>query len=115
MKTGGTHRDPLRSWSMVARVSDPSARALPRRPTRLGLAIGRALDIPVELRYIDRRDIDNIRRRVVNIEKARRMLRWTPQVTLETGLSRTAEWFVRSGMAEQPSGAEEHVEPIERP
>ena len=81
----------------------------------LGLAIGRALDIPVELRYIDRRDIDNIRRRVVNIEKARRMLRWTPQVTLETGLSRTAEWFVRSGMAEQPSGAEEHVEPIERP
>jgi UDP-glucose 4-epimerase len=66
----------------------------------LGLAIGRALDVPVELRHIDRRDIDNIRRRVVNIEKARRMLRWTPQITLETGLSRTAEWFVRSGLAE---------------
>jgi UDP-glucose 4-epimerase len=66
----------------------------------LGLAIGRALDVPVEMRHIDRRDIDNIRRRVVNIEKARRMLRWTPQVTLETGLSRTAEWFVRSGMTE---------------
>ncbi len=32
--------------------------------------------------HIDRRDIDNIRRRVVNIEKARRMLRWAPQVTL---------------------------------
>ncbi|MBA2382429.1 MAG: NAD-dependent epimerase/dehydratase family protein [Chloroflexi bacterium] len=66
----------------------------------LALAIGRALDVPVELRHIDRRDIDNIRRRVVNIEKARRMLRWTPQVTLETGLSRTAEWFVRSGFTE---------------
>jgi UDP-glucose 4-epimerase len=66
----------------------------------LGLAIGRALDVPVELRHIDRRDIDNIRRRVVNIEKARRMLRWTPQITLESGLSRTAEWFVRSGLAE---------------
>jgi UDP-glucose 4-epimerase len=67
---------------------------------QLGLAIGRALDTQVELRHVDRRDIDNIRRRVVNIEKARRMLRWTPQITLETGLSRTAEWFVRSGLAE---------------
>jgi UDP-glucose 4-epimerase len=69
----------------------------------LAIAIGHALDVPVELRHIDRRDIDNIRRRVVNIEKARRMLRWTPQVTLETGLSRTAEWFVRSGLTEAPS------------
>ena len=66
----------------------------------LGIAIGRALGVDVDLNHIDRRDIDNIRRRVVNIEKARRMLRWTPQVTLETGLSRTAEWFVRSGFAE---------------
>lgn len=66
----------------------------------LALAIGKALGVSVDLRHIDRRDIDNIRRRVVNIEKARRMLRWTPQVTLETGLSRTAEWFVRSGITE---------------
>ena len=66
----------------------------------LALAIGRTLDVPVELRHIDRRDINNIRRRVVSIEKARRMLRWTPQVTLETGLGRTAEWFVRSGITE---------------
>lgn len=74
----------------------------------LGRAIGRALDTPVELRHIDRRDIDNIRRRVVSIEKARRMLRWTPQVTLEKGLTRTAEWFVRSGIteaAEMPQAA----------
>ena len=68
----------------------------------LGLAIGRALGVEVELHHIDRRDIDNIRRRVVNIEKARRMLRWTPQVTLETGLARTAEWFVKSGFATSP-------------
>jgi UDP-glucose 4-epimerase len=68
----------------------------------LGLAIGNALGVSVDLRHIDRRDIDNIRRRVVNIEKARRMLRWTPQVTLETGLGRTAEWFVRSGFAVDP-------------
>jgi UDP-glucose 4-epimerase len=76
----------------------------------LGLSIGRALGVDVELRHIDRRDIDNIRRRVVNIEKARRMLRWTPQVTLETGLGRTAEWFVRSGFAEP--GREAVPEPV---
>ncbi len=68
----------------------------------LARSIGRALDVDVELRHIDRRDIDNIRRRVVNIEKARRMLRWTPQITLDAGLSRTAEWFIRSGMAIPP-------------
>ncbi len=44
-------------------------------------------------RHIDRRDMDNIRRRVVNIEKTRRMLRWSPQVTLPVGLSRTARWI----------------------
>jgi nucleoside-diphosphate-sugar epimerase len=66
----------------------------------LGLAIGRALERPVELHHIDRRDIDNIRRRVVNIDKARRMLHWTPQVTLEIGLARTAEWFIASPFAD---------------
>lgn len=43
---------------------------------------------------IDRRDIDNIRRRVVNIEKARRVLRWVPRVTLAEGLQRTKQWLV---------------------
>ncbi|HLA16053.1 MAG TPA: NAD-dependent epimerase/dehydratase family protein [Candidatus Limnocylindrales bacterium] len=56
---------------------------------RVGEAVGR----PVTIDHIDRRDIDNIRRRVVSIEKARRMLRWTPQVTLEEGLLMTAAWL----------------------
>ena len=43
--------------------------------------------------HIDRRDIDNIRRRVVNIEKIRRIIRWVPRYTLQHGLSRTLEWF----------------------
>ena len=43
--------------------------------------------------HVDRRDIDNIRRRVVNIEKIRRVLRWTPRTTLEEGLRLTHEWF----------------------
>jgi UDP-glucose 4-epimerase len=43
--------------------------------------------------YVDRRDIDNIRRRVVNIEKIRRELRWVPSLTIEQGLRRTYEWL----------------------
>jgi UDP-glucose 4-epimerase len=35
---------------------------------------------------VNRLDIDNIRRRVLNIEKIRRELRWTPKLTLEHGL-----------------------------
>jgi UDP-glucose 4-epimerase len=64
---------------------------------RLAELIGAAMGRSVDIQHIDRRDIDNIRRRVVNIEKMRRMLRWAPQVTLETGLRRTAEWFVAAG------------------
>ena len=44
-------------------------------------------------RYIDRRDIDNIRRRALSIEKARRVLRWTPAWTLRSGLNATREWL----------------------
>ena len=47
----------------------------------------------VETAYVDRRDIDNIRRRVVNIEKIRRELRWVPSVTVEQGLRRTHQWL----------------------
>ena len=43
--------------------------------------------------YIDRRDIVNIRRRVVNIEKIRRELRWLPGCTIEQGLRRTYQWL----------------------
>ena len=63
----------------------------------LAAGIAAALGREVEIRHIDRRDIDNIRRRVVNIEKARRMLRWSPQVTLQHGLDRTATWLFHEG------------------
>ncbi|RMG65608.1 MAG: NAD-dependent epimerase/dehydratase family protein [Calditrichaeota bacterium] len=51
--------------------------------------------------YVDRRDIDNIRRRVMNIEKIRKVLRWIPTVTLREGLRRTYQWLQT---AHQPSG-----------
>ena len=66
----------------------------------LARGIGVALGKTVDARHIDRRDIDNIRRRVLNIEKARRMLRWTPQITMVLGLARTADWFVEAQFAD---------------
>jgi UDP-glucose 4-epimerase len=61
----------------------------------VGVAAGR----DIRIAHIDRRDIDNIRRRVVNIEKARRMLRWSPQVALPIGLAMTARWLERDPAA----------------
>jgi hypothetical protein len=52
----------------------------------------RLIGADVRPTHTDRRDVDNIRRRVVNIEKTRRTLRWVPEVTLEEGLRRTVEW-----------------------
>ena len=52
----------------------------------------RTIGVDVVPVHSDRRDVDNIRRRVVNIEKTRRALRWVPEVTLEEGLRRTIEW-----------------------
>ncbi|MBN1551063.1 NAD-dependent epimerase/dehydratase family protein [bacterium] len=49
----------------------------------------------VKHNYIDRRDIDNIRRRVLNIEKSRRVLRWFPKTTLEAGLKKTYKWLLQ--------------------
>jgi UDP-glucose 4-epimerase len=61
----------------------------------LAHAIAAAAGVEPAVEHVDRRDIDNIRRRVVNIEKIRRMLRWSPQVALDAGLRRTAEAVVR--------------------
>lgn len=43
--------------------------------------------------FIERRDIDNIRRRVLNIDKMRRKLKWTPRIMLSEGLRKTMQWF----------------------
>jgi UDP-glucose 4-epimerase len=60
---------------------------------QLARIIIRTTGAQVEPTYVDRRDIDNIRRRVVNIEKIRRELRWVPSVTIEEGLRRTYQWL----------------------
>lgn len=43
--------------------------------------------------HVEKRDIDNIRRRCANIEKIRRKLRWEPQYSLTAGLKATLKWF----------------------
>ena len=59
----------------------------------LVLMMSDVTDTQVSPAYIDKRDIDNIRRRVLNIEKIRRVLRWVPQVTLHRGLEMTYDWL----------------------
>ncbi len=59
----------------------------------LARQIVRLTGADVEVEHIDRRDIDNIRRRAVSIEKIRRELRWTPSVPLERGLTKTHDWL----------------------
>jgi UDP-glucose 4-epimerase len=54
--------------------------------------------------HLDRRDIDNIRRRVLNIEKARRELRWIPETTLSHGLRATYDWLLRQHGWQGPEG-----------
>ncbi len=68
--------------------------------------VGEATGRPVTASHIDRRDIDNIRRRVVSIEKARRMLRWAPQVTMANGLARTARWIEAMDRDAQSQGVD---------
>jgi UDP-glucose 4-epimerase len=63
---------------------------------QLACAVMKIVGAEGEPEYVDRRDIDNIRRRVLNIEKIRRELRWVPGVTLEHGLQRTWRWLTGS-------------------
>jgi UDP-glucose 4-epimerase len=66
------------------------------RETTVNQLAARILDVTrsrAEVAHVDRRDIDNIRRRVLNIEKIRRELRWVPATTLEQGLQLTQAWL----------------------
>ena len=49
--------------------------------------------LDAEPRHSDRRKVDNVRRRVANIERARRLLGYEPQVTLKEGLKRVIQFY----------------------
>lgn len=50
----------------------------------------------VVVNYVKERDIDNIRRRCIDIRKIHEKLNWSPKVNLKNGLNRTIEWFKSS-------------------
>src|SRR5262245_49195353 len=67
------------------------------RVNELASTLARIVGVDVAPEHTNRRDIDNIRRRVVNIEKTRRTLRWVPESTLENGLRQTVAWQREQG------------------
>lgn len=52
----------------------------------------------IERKYIENRDIDNIRRRVLNVERIRKELKWAPVTSLRNGLNRTFMHFTNSAL-----------------
>jgi len=100
--------DQTRDFTFIADAVDATVRAatsdralgevfnvgtgIETRVNQLAEILIRIVGAQVTPERINRRDVDNIRRRVVNIEKTRRALRWVPEVTLEEGLRRTVEW-----------------------
>ncbi len=63
---------------------------------KLANEIGAAFGKEPKIEHIDRRDIDNIRRRVLNIERIRSRLRWQPKTTLRQGIQQTVDWWKAS-------------------
>jgi UDP-glucose 4-epimerase len=45
------------------------------------------------IEYIPERDIDNIRRRMIDIEKIHQRLGWTPKIGLPKGIELTLDWY----------------------
>ncbi len=50
----------------------------------------------LKIEYIPERDIDNIRRRVVSIEKIHHRLGWIPSVNIKRGLKETIKWYANN-------------------
>jgi len=50
-----------------------------------------------EIWHVENRHIDNIRRRVLNVERLRRDLKYVPRYTLEQGIERTVNWVKDNG------------------
>ena len=65
-------------------------------------ALNRLYEGRLNVQHSERRDIDNVRRRVMNIEKSRSRLRWIPSVTLDEGLRRTQAWIRESRVSGAP-------------
>ena len=47
----------------------------------------------IKIDYAENRDIDNVRRRLMNIESIRMELNWIPRTLFKDGLIKTIEWY----------------------
>jgi UDP-glucose 4-epimerase len=47
----------------------------------------------IDIKHVPERDIDNIRRRYMDIERIHTELNWAPSVTIEEGLKKTIDWY----------------------
>jgi nucleoside-diphosphate-sugar epimerase len=72
---------------------------LPARPFQLAGSLCEAICLPLGVEPpIYRRRVDFFTKsRAFSIEKARRMLGYSPRVTLDAGLRQTLEWYVSNG------------------
>ncbi|HMT97277.1 MAG TPA: NAD-dependent epimerase/dehydratase family protein [Ferruginibacter sp.] len=52
-----------------------------------------------KIEYVDKRDIDNIRKRYLNIDKIRHELKFSPFTRIENGLKNTIDWYKNYGHA----------------
>lgn len=60
---------------------------------RLAEVINATTGSSSKIEYIDKRDIDNIRKRYMNIDKIRHELKFSPLTRLEDGLEKTINWY----------------------
>ena len=47
----------------------------------------------IDIRHLPERDIDNIRRRYMDIERIHTELGWAPSITISEGLKKTIDWY----------------------
>ncbi len=47
----------------------------------------------VKIEHVPERDIDNVRRRSIDIEKIHQRLGWTPKTTIRKGIEETVSWY----------------------
>jgi UDP-glucose 4-epimerase len=47
----------------------------------------------IQVQYVPERDIDNVRRRSIDIEKIHQRLGWTPKTNIQKGIAETIGWY----------------------
>lgn len=81
----------------------------------LATAVAEAVGDGVSVRHSGEREIDNIRRRAVDVAKIRRHLQFSPRVSLREGLQATVDWHRARGDSPRPARAPHAARPHHLP